>query len=61
MSLYIKNTSEYLRGQSDAKHGEDADINGCKDYIRGYALQYEAEQQLTDMGLRQDKKMGIRA
>ena len=55
----INNTSEHLRGMRDARNGEPAEIGASDDYMNGYAIQYEAEQQLTAMGLMQDKKMSI--
>ena len=55
----IENTSDYLRGMRDARNGELAEVGASDDYVRGYGTQYEAEQQLTAMGLMQDKKMSI--
>ena len=55
----INNTSEYLRGMRDARDGELAEVGASDDYNRGYDCQYTAEQQLTAMGLMQDKKMSI--
>jgi len=55
----IENTADYLRGMRDAKDGKPAEAGASDDYENGYGTQYEAEQQLTAMGLMQDKKMSI--
>ena len=55
----IDSTSDFLRGQRDAKDGKPSEVGASDDYNRGYDCQYTAEQQLTAMGLMQDKKMSI--
>ena len=46
-------TNEFLRGQQDCKVGVEHKPNQHPDYDRGYGAEYEAEQLLTEMGLRQ--------
>jgi hypothetical protein len=53
------NTDEYLRGMRAAKDGKPAEVGASDDYNDGYGTQYEAEQSLTEMGLMQDRLMGI--
>ena len=55
----IENCSDYMRGMRAAKRGYPAECGATDDYYRGYGCQYEAEAQLTAMGLEQDKKMSI--
>ena len=38
------NTSEFLRGQRDCKDGVEHKAGQHRDYDRGFASQYEAEQ-----------------
>jgi hypothetical protein len=45
---------DYLRGQRDCKDGMDARVGQSSNYYNGYAIQYEAEQMLTEMNLRQE-------
>ena len=46
------NTDEYLRGQRDCKDGKPHKAGQSKDYNDGYGCQYEAEQMLTELGLK---------
>ena len=55
----IENTADYLRGMRDSKDGKPAEVGASDDYENGYGAQYESEQQLTAMGLMQDKRMSI--
>ena len=45
-------TNEYLRGQSDCKNGLPHQPNQHPDYDRGFAIQYEWEQVLTQTTLK---------
>jgi hypothetical protein len=49
------NTREYLDGQRDCRDGLQAKLNASQDYYDGFACQYEAEQILTEMGLRNER------
>lgn len=40
---------EFLRGQADCKNGVAHMPNQSKDYDRGYAAQYQLEQQLNEL------------
>ena len=46
------NTDDFLQGQRDCKDGVPHEAGKSKDYDAGYGSQYEAEQALTEMGLR---------
>jgi hypothetical protein len=46
------NTREYLDGQRDCRDGLPAKLNASDDYYEGFGTQYQAEQMLTEMGLR---------
>ena len=47
------NADDYLKGMRDCKDGNDAKPGMSQDYYDGFGCQYEAEQSLTEMGLRQ--------
>lgn len=46
---------DFLKGQADCKDGKLADLKGNVDYNRGYAAQYQHEQNMTDLGIRNDR------
>jgi hypothetical protein len=46
------NTNEHLDGAADCKAGNPPRDNPTPDYLDGYGLQYQAEQLMTEMGLR---------
>jgi len=50
------NTDEYLKGMRDCKNGKPARLGMSDDYYDGYSCQYEAEQALTELGLRNEPK-----
>lgn len=50
-------TDDYLQGQNDCKDGVPHEMGKSKDYHDGYATQYEAEQLLTEMGIRQNEQI----
>lgn len=45
-------SKEFMRGQRDCKDGKPHKPGQTEAYDRGYGAQYEAEQQLTEMGIR---------
>ena len=53
------NTEEYIQGMRDARKGIPHQPGKGKDYDDGYSLQMESEACLTEMGLMQDRNMGI--
>ncbi len=43
---------DFLQGQRDCRDGKSHEAGKSDAYDRGYGTQYEAEQALTEMGLR---------
>jgi hypothetical protein len=52
--------ADFLKGQRDCKDGKPHKSGKSADYDRGYGTQYEAEAMLTEMGLKQSRRMGMR-
>ena len=44
--MTIKNTNDFLKGQRDCKEGNPPERKPSEDYLRGYATQYQHEQNL---------------
>ena len=53
-------TIDFLQGQNDCRDGIEHKAGKSAAYDDGYSTQYSAEQMLTEMGLRQSRKMGMR-
>jgi hypothetical protein len=53
-------TDDFLQGQNDCRDGIEHKAGKSAAYDDGYSTQYQAEQILTDMGLMQSRKMGMR-
>ena len=51
-------STDFMQGQRDCREGIPHQSGKGEAYDRGYACQYEAEQCLTEMGLRQEKRIG---
>jgi hypothetical protein len=48
----VKSTDDYLRGMADCKAGWKHKKGQPLDYDRGYSVQFEHEQNLTELALR---------
>jgi hypothetical protein len=51
---------DFLKGQNDCKDGIAHQSGKGASYDAGYSAEYEAEQMLAEMGLRQSRRMGMR-
>jgi hypothetical protein len=54
-------STDFMQGQRDCREGIPHQSGKGEAYDRGYAYQYEAEQLMTELGLQQDKCMGVMA
>ncbi len=53
--------NDYLRGMEDCKAGRSANTQDSEDYNRGYATQYQHEQNLTESSLQVERLKQHRA
>jgi hypothetical protein len=54
MSDKVIDASEYLKGCNDCKEGLEPRLGEHDDYYLGFALQYEREQVLTELNIKQE-------
>lgn len=58
MSAPILSTDDFLRGQIDCQDGTPHKAGQSSDYDRGYAAQYQHDENLSELSLMQERMRG---